>query len=77
MPKTASTQTRFIKVSSDFAIYLSTNEELPPTLCPELIPQGWDLYLEDGLEQVVDFKVAGEFVEAYILRRLRFNHDHL
>lgn len=64
MPSNSTVQTPLIEVSEDFALYLSSNEELPPTLCPDLIPVGWEL-----TDEVLDFQIGDEYVEAYILHR--------
>lgn len=72
MPNNSTVQTsNFIEVSEDFGLYLSSNEELPPTLCPELIPAGWELaHTEDGDPDGTTFEIAGEYVEAYFLQRV-------
>lgn len=64
VPNHSTAQTSFIEVSNDFGLYLSSNEELPPTLCPDLIPVGWEL-----TDEVLDFQIGDEYVEAYILQR--------
>lgn len=70
MPISATT-TGFIQLNDVDALYLSTEEELPPTVCPDLIPEGWGFILDsDGQEEVLDFQVEGEFVEMYLLRRI-------
>lgn len=54
----------FIQLNDVDAIYLSTSEALPPTVCPDLIPEGWGL-----TDEVLDFQVEDEWVEGYLLRR--------
>jgi hypothetical protein len=60
---TRPTTSGFIQLNDIDAIYLCTEEALPPEVCPELIPEGWGLTGE-----VLDFQVGDEFVEAYLLR---------
>lgn len=71
MPSNSTVQTPLIEVSEDFALYLSSNEELPPTLCPDLIPVGWELFRNDADEpEVLDPQlINGEYLEVYLLRR--------
>ena len=62
---TAPPTSGFIQLTEADAIYLATEEALPPEVCPELIPEGWGLTGE-----VLDFQVGDEFVEAYLLRSI-------
>lgn len=65
MPTINTAQTsNFLEISKDFGLYLSSNDELPPTLCPELVPAGWEL-----TDEVLDFNIGNEYVEAYVLQR--------
>lgn len=65
MPSSSQAQTSsLVEISDDFGLYLSGNDELPPTLCPDLIPVGWEL-----TDEVLDFQIGDEYVEAYILHR--------
>lgn len=72
MPTNSTVQTSFIQISDDTALYLSGNDALPPTLCPDLVPAGWELVLtDDGDPEGLTFTVGDEFVEAYLLQRTR------
>ena len=63
MHPTSTATSGFIQLNPADAIYLATEEALPPEVCPELIPEGWGLTGE-----VLDFTVGDEWVECYLLR---------
>lgn len=65
MPSFAPTTSGFIQLNDADAIYLSTEEALPPTVCPDLIPEGWGL-----TDEVLDFQVGDDWIEGYLLRRI-------
>lgn len=71
MPSSSQAQTSsLVEISDDFGLYLSSNDELPPTLCPDLVPAGWELFMnEKGEHEVLDFNIGDEYVEAYVLQR--------
>ena len=78
MPSNSTVQTgNFHEISEDTGLYLSTNDALPPTLCPELIPFGWTFKLVDDEPEGWSFQAGDDYVEVYVLRRLEFNHDQL
>lgn len=66
MPSQSLTQTSFVQISDDLALFVSDSEALPPTVCPSLVPPGWELDESDP----IDFTFAnGDWVEVYPLRR--------
>lgn len=76
VPTHPDTQTsNFHKVSDKYGIFLADMATLPPTVCPDLIPEGWDLLLVDGEPDVLELTIGGEPVEGYLMRRLEF-HPH-
>ncbi len=66
MPTHSITQTSFVQTSENTALYISDSEALPPTVSPELVPDGWELDESDP----IDFTFTnGDWVEVYPLRR--------
>lgn len=70
MPISATTQTKpFHQITDMDGVFLADMATLPPTVCPDLIPDGWDLALVDGEPEVLELTIGGEPVEGYMMRR--------
>jgi hypothetical protein len=64
------TPSNFFTVSDHIGVLLCDNDTLPPTVTPQTIPNGWELFLdEDGQPEVLDWVVGDDFVEVYVLRK--------
>ena len=71
MPASAPAETsNFFTISDHIGVLLCDNDTLPPTVTPETIPSGWELYLdEDGQVEVIDWQIGDDFIEVYVLRK--------
>lgn len=55
----------YFKLSESTAVIVSREDDLPPTVCPDLVPAGWRL-----TDEVLDFQVGTEdWAEVYLLER--------
>lgn len=53
-------------ISDTLALIVCGSEDVPPTVCPDLVPAGWRL----ANDEVIDFNLAdGDFLEVYVLER--------
>ena len=71
MPSPAPAETtNFFIISDHIGVLLCDADTLPPTIVPESIPDGWELYRgEDGEPEVIEPDIEDGFVEMYVLRR--------
>lgn len=72
MPTHQHVQTRnFRRISPTHGIFIATMDVLPPTVCPDYIPAGWELALdESGDPEVLEVTIGGEPVELYMMQQV-------